>query len=57
MVLQKETQDSVCLTKNSVMMNIPVEIITYYNSEILVTMSNVYRVTSDVVRCRNVLIK
>ena len=32
------------------MMNIPVEIITYYNTKISVTKSSVYRVTSDVIR-------
>ena len=34
------------------MMNVPVEIITYYDSKIPVSMSSVYGVTSDVVRCR-----
>ena len=34
------------------MMNVPVEIINYYDSKIPVTMSSAYGVTSDVVRCR-----
>ena len=44
-----KTQGPICLTKNSIVMYIPIKIITYYNSKILVAMSSVDGITSDVI--------
>ena len=52
-----KTKGPVCLTKNGIMMNIPVEIVTYYNSKIFVTMGSVDGITSDVIWCENCLIE